>query len=94
MAQRDPWHPYAPDQQFGSAAAEDQRRVEDLLVVIDALLADLPERRPRAGNRAPNRGDGVTPALAPRWDWLRTDPPEGPSTTASALEAAPWVSRG
>jgi hypothetical protein len=89
MAERDTWHPYAPDQQFGTAAAEDQRRIDDLLAVIDELLGDRPARRLQPGNRAPSASE-----LAPRWDWLRTDPLDGPTTTASALEAAPWVRRG
>jgi hypothetical protein len=88
MTERDSWYPYAPDQQFGSTAAEDQRRIDDLLAVIDELLGDRPARRVQAGNRAP------AVELAPRWDWLRTEVVDAPPTTASALEAAPFLRSG
>jgi hypothetical protein len=95
MASRHSLPTYPPDLQFGAAAAADQRRVDDLLQVIDALLADLPDRRPRAANRArsvtPQAGAGD---VVLRFNWLRPaalDADDAPVTTAAALEAAPLV---
>ena len=81
------WYPYAPDQQFGVRAAADADE-------LDHLLADLDARRPappRAGNKAPLAGTLAwlpRPASPPQW---LPPPGEHPCTTASALDAAPWV---
>ena len=82
------WYPFAPDPSTGVSAAEDQQRLDGLVAVIAGLLADAPVRRPRVDG-APA---AVSPA-APRFDWLRPATPDGPPTTAAALEAAPWLLR-
>jgi hypothetical protein len=91
MASRHSLPTYPPDLQFGAAAAADQRRVDDLLEVIDALLGELPARNPRAANRA--RSSAPSHPVLLQFDWLRpAGADEGiPSTTASALDAAPWI---
>ena len=85
---------YPPDLQFGAAAAADQRRVDDLLEVIDALLAELPERRPRAANRARSITVPTATTETSRLRWLRLggmDADGAPVTTAAALDAAPGI---
>jgi hypothetical protein len=82
------WHPYAPDQAFGSQAARDEE-------LLDAVVADLQLRHarpPRAANRAGSVPSDATPMSWPpradRTSWLAGDGSGLPVTTASALDAA------
>ena len=97
MAER-PWYPYAPDQQFGARAAADAEALDRLLALMEAGRSDPP----RAGNKAPLCGPVQSTAAGPAFwraaaEWLAGGhgAPSGlagpPSTTASALDASPWV---
>jgi hypothetical protein len=97
------WFPYAPDQQFGVRAAADSEALDRLIALLESRQPDPP----RAGNKAPLAGpegsasSGMAPAPA-SWrsvaEWLAGvdgpvpgAPGSPPSTTASVLDASPWV---
>jgi hypothetical protein len=87
------FHPYGPDQQFGAAAAADQRRADELVAELETLSAEMDWRTPRAANRAVgNIGPGV-----PDWAVALCSPSARlgpPPTQAAALDAAPYVRWG
>jgi hypothetical protein len=77
------WYPYAPDQGFGARLAADEE-------LLDRTLAGLDAHRPAppvAANTAPRRDAVTSPAV-----WLHLGSAiDGPVTTASALDAAPFM---
>ena len=82
------WHPYAPDQAFGRQAAQDEELVDQILARLDRHDRDIP----RAGNKAAN-GPAV-PTWRPtgaQLGWLAAERTDWPVTTATALDAAPFL---
>jgi hypothetical protein len=83
------WHPYIPDQAFGTQAVRDEE-------LLDAVVAHLEKQRaqpPRAANRAASGSnrDATIVKWRPRVDQFRWAIGEGtglPITTAVGLEAA------
>ena len=83
------WHPYAPDQAFGRQAAQDEEVVDQILDRLDRRDRAVP----RAGNKAAPSAPSAT-TWQPRGaqlEWLVAHVTDGPSTTATALDAAPHV---
>jgi hypothetical protein len=83
------WHPYAPDQAFGCQAAQDEELVDQILARLDLQDRSVP----RAGNKATPQ-----PARGFRWqptgrqlDWIATARTDLLVTTATALDAAPFL---
>jgi hypothetical protein len=86
MSSDQTWHPYAPDQAFGRAIANDEELLDQLLLTLDAAVH---EPLPRAGNKASIHRPPPSPL--PLAAWLGAvigKGVDGPVTTATALEAA------
>lgn len=81
-----PWHPYAPDQAFGSQVARDQELVEALLARLDGYRRPPP----RAANKASLPAQaGARPTWLPsqrQLSWMVSQGADVPVTTAAVLE--------